>query len=121
MPVYWLIFWSITEVVIFVAAVWAWRSRTAMYVGRFAVATLFILGGALFNALTFATGGDYAGFADDSYLAFVTDSWRAVVAPHQGIFIRCWWCSSYWWAHSCWPASAGRSWPSSPRSAFTSG
>src|SRR6266508_2771758 len=87
MPVYWLVFWSVTEVVIFIAAVWAWWSRRAMYVGRVAVATLFLAGGALFNTLTFATGGDYAGFADGSYLPFVTDTWRSVVAPNQHIFI----------------------------------
>jgi hypothetical protein len=87
MPVYWLVFWSVTEVVIFVAAVWAWWSRRAMYVGRVAVATLFIAGGALFNTLTFATGGDYTGFADGSYLPFVMDTWRSVVAPNQYIFI----------------------------------
>ncbi len=87
MPVYWLVFWSVTEVVIFIAAVWAWWSRRAMYVGRVAVATLFIAGGALFNTLTFATGGDYSDFPDGSYLPFVTDTWRSVVAPNQDIFI----------------------------------
>jgi hypothetical protein len=87
MPVYWLVFWSVTEVVIFVAAVWAWWSRRAMYVGRVAVATLFLAGGALFNTLTFATGGDYGSFADGSYLAFVENTWHSVVAPHQYLFI----------------------------------
>ena len=87
MPVYWLVFWSVTEMVIFIAALWAWWSRRAMYVGRVAVATLFIAGGALFNTLTFATGGDYSGFADRSYLPFVTDTWRSVVAPNQYMFI----------------------------------
>ena len=87
MPVYWLVFWSVTETVIFIAAVRAWWSRRAMYVGRIAVATLFIAGGALFNTLTFATGGDYSEFADGSYLPFVTDTWRSVVSPNQYLFI----------------------------------
>lgn len=87
MPVYWLVFWSITEIVILVAAVLAWRSRPARYVGRVAVATLFLLGGALFNTLNLATGGDYTDFADGSYLAFVTDTWRSVVGPNQYLFI----------------------------------
>jgi hypothetical protein len=87
MPVYWLVFWSLTEITIFAAAVWAVWNYRAMFVGRFAVATLFLAGGALFNTLTFATGGDYADFADGSYLAFVKDTWRSVVAPNQGIFI----------------------------------
>ncbi|BFU45601.1 hypothetical protein [Krasilnikovia sp. MM14-A1004] len=87
MPVPWLVFWSVTELVIMVAAVWSWWSPRAMHVGRFAVATLFLAGGALFNTLHLTTGGDYAGFADASYLPFVTDTWRAVVAPHQHLFI----------------------------------
>ncbi|GAB1692648.1 hypothetical protein [Krasilnikovia sp. M28-CT-15] len=87
MPVPWLVFWSVTELVIVVAAVWSWWSRRAMYVGRIAVAILFIAGGALFNTLHLMGGGDYAGFADASYLPFVTDTWRAVVAPHQHVFI----------------------------------
>ena len=87
MPIYWLVFWSITEVVIFVAAVWSWWSRRAMYIGRVAAATLFIAGGALFNTLTLATGGDYSGFADGSYLPVVEDTWHSIVAPHQYIFI----------------------------------
>jgi hypothetical protein len=44
-------------------------------------------GRALFNTLTFATGGDYADFADGSYLPFVTDTWRSVVTPNQALFI----------------------------------
>jgi hypothetical protein len=87
MPVYWLVFWSVTEVAILVAAVWSWWSRRAMYAGRVAVATLFLAGGALFNTVNFATGGDYTDFADGSYLPFVTDTWRSVVAPNQAAFI----------------------------------
>jgi hypothetical protein len=87
MPIYWLVFWSVTEVVIFIAAVWSWWSRRALYVGRIAVATLFLAGGALFNTLNFATGGDYAEFADESYMPFVRDTWHSVVAPNQYIFI----------------------------------
>jgi hypothetical protein len=87
MPVYWLVFWSVTELVIFVAAVLSWWSRPAMYVCRVAVGTLFLAGGALFNTLFLATGGDYSDFADASYLPFVTDTWRSVVAPRQPIFI----------------------------------
>jgi hypothetical protein len=87
MPVYWLVFWSITELVIFIAALLAARSRRAMYVGRVGVATLFLVGGALFNTLNFVTGGDYSGFADGSYLPFIKDTWQSVVAPNQYIFI----------------------------------
>jgi hypothetical protein len=73
--------------VIFVAAVWSWWSRRAIYVGRVAVAALFLAGGALFNTVSYATGRDYAGFADGSNLPFVTDTWRSVVAPQQDLFI----------------------------------
>src|SRR5690349_24508282 len=82
----WEVVWSVIEIVIFVAAVWAWWSPRALRVGLIAVATLFIVGGAVFNTLTLLTG-DYSGFADGSYLPFVTDTWRSVVAPHQNVFI----------------------------------
>jgi DNA-binding transcriptional LysR family regulator len=49
--------------------------------------TLFVAGGALFNTLKFASGGDYASFADDSYVAFVADTWRSLVAPNLYVFI----------------------------------
>src|SRR4029453_3525595 len=55
--------------------------------GGVARGALFVGGGALFNTWTFATGGDYSNFADGTYLPFVTDTWRAVVAPNQGFFI----------------------------------
>lgn len=56
-------------------------------VGRWALALLFVPAGALANAYLLATGADYAGFADGSAFAFVTDTWRALVAPNQGLFI----------------------------------
>ncbi len=46
-----------------------------------------VVGGAAVNAYYVATGVDYGDFADHSMLSFVTDTWRSVVAPHQGVFI----------------------------------
>src|SRR5512132_3494385 len=48
---------------------------------------LMHLGGAVFNAVNLAPGGDYAGFADQAHFGWVTTAWRAVVAPNQLLFI----------------------------------
>lgn len=87
MGIGWQILWLVCGLATIVAAVLANRSRRARYVGRAAVGVLFIIGGALLHAVNLATGGDYAGFADPAHFAWVTDTWRAVVAPHQQLFI----------------------------------
>ena len=46
-----------------------------------------LLGGAVFNAVNLALGGDYAGFADQAHFGWVTTALRAVVAPNQLLFI----------------------------------
>jgi uncharacterized membrane protein len=43
--------------------------------------------GALLHVINLASRGDYAGFADPAHFAWVTDAWRAVVAPNQVLFI----------------------------------
>jgi hypothetical protein len=83
----WEVVWSVIEVVIFVAALFAGRSRRAMQVGLIGVSVLFLVGGALYNTLALVGGTDYTGFADGSYLGFVTNTWRSVVGPNQYIFI----------------------------------
>ena len=40
------------------------------------------VGGALVNARYLASGRDYAGFTDTAHFAWVTDAWRAIVAPN---------------------------------------
>jgi hypothetical protein len=82
-PIAWVVLGATT----FVAALRAGRSARARMVGRVALFLLFVFAGALVNAIYLATGTDYADFADLSYLPFVTDSWRAVVAPNQQLFI----------------------------------
>jgi hypothetical protein len=80
------IFWVVCVATAIVASVLAiWRPR-ARYVGRVAVGVLMLLGGAVFNAVNLALG-DYAGFADQAHFGWVTDTWRAVVAPNQYLFI----------------------------------
>lgn len=81
------ILWLACGLVTIVAAVLASRSSRARYVGRAAVGVLFILGGALVHVINLASGGDYAGFADPAHFGWVTDAWRAVVAPNQVLFV----------------------------------
>lgn len=83
----WQILWVACGVATIIAAALANRSRRARYLGRVAVGVLFIVGGALLHVINLATGGDYAGFADPAHFAWVTDAWRAVVAPNQVLFI----------------------------------
>ena len=75
-------FWLACGVTTIVAAVLATRSRRARYAGRAAVGGLFIVGGALVNTVYLVSGVDYVGFADTAHFAWVTDAWRAVVAPN---------------------------------------
>lgn len=70
-----------------VAGLRARRRPRWLSIGRWALALLFVPAGALANAVLLATGADYAGFADGSAFAFVTDTWRTLVAPNQGLFI----------------------------------
>lgn len=79
----WLVLGTTTVIAGFRAA----RSRRALLVGRIAVGALFVLAGALVNALYLAGGTDYAGFADAAIHPFVRDTWASVVAPRQALWI----------------------------------
>jgi hypothetical protein len=81
------IFWSACVAVAIVAAVLAHRSRRVRYVGRAAVGLLMLAGGALVNAVNLATRGDYAGFADNAHVGWVTTAWSSIVARNQLLFI----------------------------------
>ena len=85
--VLWPVLWTACGVVTIVAALLAGRSARWRQVGRVVTGVLFLIGGALMHVITLATGGDYAGFADPAHFQWVTDSWRAVVAPNQLFFI----------------------------------
>ena len=82
-PILWLVL-GLTTLVAGVVTVWR---PGALRVGRVALGLLMLVGGAVVNALYLATGVDYGDFADHSMLRFVTDTWRSLVAPHQGFFI----------------------------------
>jgi uncharacterized membrane protein len=79
--------WLACGVATVVAGAMARRSTRWRYIGRGAVGVLFLLGGALVNAVYLASGMDYASFADGAHFAWVTDAWRAVVAPNELLFI----------------------------------
>jgi hypothetical protein len=83
----WPIVWLACGVATIIAGVLASRVRRARYIGRAAVGVLFVLGGALLHVINLATGLDYAGFADPALFAWVRNAWRAVVGPHQLLFI----------------------------------
>src|SRR6266545_1916486 len=87
MGIGWQILWLACDAVPIIAAVLAGRSRRARYLGRVAVGVLFVVGGALGHVVNLATSGDYADFADPAHFAWVTDAWRAVVAPNQVLWI----------------------------------
>jgi hypothetical protein len=80
-------FWVACVATAIVSSVLATWRLGARYVGRVAVGVLMLLGGALFNAVNLARGGDYAGFADQAHFSWVTSAWHAVVAPNQILFI----------------------------------
>jgi hypothetical protein len=69
------------------AAVLAHRSATARYVGRAAVAVLFVVGGALLHVINLVDGDDYSGFADPAVSGWITDTWESVVVPNAVVFI----------------------------------
>ena len=85
--VLWPVLWTACGIVTIVAALLAGRSARWRQVGRVVTGVLFLIGGALMHVITLATGGDYAGFADPAHFQWVSDSWRAVVAPNQLFFI----------------------------------
>jgi hypothetical protein len=81
--VFFTVVWLVSGLATIAAAVFANRSRRARYVGRAAVALLFVVGGALLHVVNLATGADYGGFADPAHFTWVTRAWEAVVPPSQ--------------------------------------
>lgn len=79
--------WLGFGLVILVASLFAYRSRRALLIGRVALAALYLVAGAAVNFVFLVRGDDYSAFADGSYIPFVRETWRAVVAPQQMIFI----------------------------------
>lgn len=83
----WQVFWLVCGAATVVGAVMADRGIRWRIVGRAAVGGLFLFGGALYNFLLLASSSDYTDFADTAHFVWVTDAWRAVVAPNQILFI----------------------------------
>jgi hypothetical protein len=79
--------WTGLGALIVVCGVRAARSRRAYVVGVVAVSALWVLAGALVNALFLLRGDDYSNFADGASTSFVRDTWASVVAPNQTLFI----------------------------------
>jgi hypothetical protein len=81
------ILWVASGVATVIAAPLAGRSALARYVGRAAVALLFIVGGALLHVVNLAADADYADFADAAHFGWVTDAWQAVVPGNAVLLI----------------------------------
>lgn len=82
------VLWTSLGLTIFVTAPLAKRYRRARQIARLAVGALFLAAGALINLIYLVGDTDYyAGFADASYIPFVRETWRSVVAPDQALFI----------------------------------
>lgn len=82
-----MVAWPVLGLTTVVAAAMARRRPRAVLVGRWALGALFVLAGAVVNAVHLATGTDYGDFADASMIPFVRDTWTSLVAPRQGLFI----------------------------------
>ena len=81
------VLWLVLGLTTIVSGVLAAHHPRALLLGRVALGSLMLIGGALVNAIYLGSGVDYDDFADMSMLTFVTDTWRELVAPHQGFFI----------------------------------
>ncbi|GAA3518471.1 hypothetical protein [Nocardioides daeguensis] len=82
------IMWLVLGGVVLVAAVRAGRHARALLVARWALGLLFVVFGALVNALYLVLDPDYyTDFAEPSPFGFVRDTWDSLVVPHLGLFI----------------------------------
>ncbi len=81
------ILWTSLGLVTLVSSAFASRHHRALQVGRIALGLLFLVGGALVNLLFLLGDTDFGDFADDAPWAFITETWRSVVAPRQLLFI----------------------------------
>ena len=80
--------WLVLGGTAFLASLRATQSRRALLVGRWSVGILFIVFGALTNAVYLVfTPEYYEPFATQSPFTFVEDTWASLVVPHLGLFI----------------------------------
>lgn len=82
------IMWLVLGATVFVASLRASRSSRARLVARLALGVLFLVFGAMVNAMYLATDWDsFAAFGEMSQFAFVRDTWASLVVPNTGFFI----------------------------------
>ncbi len=82
------VMWLVLGATVMVASLRAERSAPARTVARVALGSLFLVFGALVNAIYLVTDWDsFAAFGEMSQLAFVRDAWDSLVVPNTGLFI----------------------------------
>lgn len=82
------ILWLVLGATVVAASLVAHRNDRARWAARIALGVLFLVFGALVNAVYLATDPDsFASFAEMSQFEFVRRTWASVVAPDLGIFI----------------------------------
>lgn len=82
------IMWLVLGATVFVASLRANRSSRARLVARLAVGVLFLVFGAMVNAVYLVSDWDsFAAFGDMSQFTFVRELWASLVVPNTGFFI----------------------------------
>lgn len=79
--------WLVLGSLAFVAALNSRHDDRWRTVGLVSLGVLFTVFGALVNLVYLLTDTDFGPFADDSWIPFVRDTWRDVVAPKQTFWI----------------------------------
>ncbi len=82
------VMWLVLGATVFLASLRADRSSRARLVARVALALLFLVFGAMVNAIYLVTDWDsFAAFGEMSQFTFVRETWAALVVPNTGFFI----------------------------------
>ena len=82
------VMWLVLGATVMVASLRADRSQRARLVARIALGVLFLVFGALVNAIYLVTDWDtFGAFGQMSQFAFVRDTWASLVATNTGLFI----------------------------------
>ncbi|WP_404388757.1 hypothetical protein [Humibacillus xanthopallidus] len=82
------VMWLVLGATVMVASLRADRSERARMVARTALGVLFLVFGAIVNAIYLVTDWESFGeFGELSQFAFVRDTWASLVAPNTGLFI----------------------------------
>ena len=82
------VMWLVLGATVMVASLRADRSQRARLVARIALGVLFLVFGALVNAIYLVTDWDsFGAFGEMSQFAFVRDTWASLVATNTGLFI----------------------------------